>query len=250
MRSAPHARWIATATCATITAIALSCGVASPALAAAPSSSASAIAPSDSSTTPRGLDAIQKAATAQTSARIAALNRAIPAVTRNRFLTEADRATILSTLDEALAGMQELAATIAADTDAAAAATHYQQIFTEYRVYAVVLPQSFYAAAADGLTGTAIPKLVEVHEKLRAAIDADPSASTPEIEASMASLAEHIAEAQSAIDGVAAAALAVTPADYNANSAVLTPLKADVTTAVAAARLARLDAKTVREALR
>jgi hypothetical protein len=248
-----RSRFIATATFTTITAIALSCGISSPALAAAPASSvavAASNAPTDSSTTPRGLDAIQKAAATQTAARTAALNRAIPAVTRNRFLTEADRAEILSRLNAALAGMQSLAATIAADTDAATAATHYQQIFTDYRVYAVALPQAHYAAAADGLTGIAIPKLVEVQQKLQAAIDADPSRSTPEIEASMASLAAHIIDAQSAIDGVAAAALAVTPADYNANKAVLAPVKADVTTAVSAARLARLDAQSVREALR
>jgi hypothetical protein len=93
--------------------------------------------------------------------------------------------------------------------------------------------------------------LLTAQEKLQAALDG-PYADrvTPEIEADMAELANQISIAQTNVDGVAAAALAVTPADYNADPAVLAPAKVSITTATSAARLARLSAQNVVEALR
>ena len=47
-----------------------------------------------------------------------------------------------------------------------------------------------------------------------------------------------------------AAALAVTPASYDANPAVLAPVRQSLTTASTAVKAARADAKTVLAALR
>jgi hypothetical protein len=217
-----------------------------PAMAASTESSYSAEKSADPA---RTLEVIQAEAAAKTAQRIASLTRAITRVNANTYLTDSDRAAILATLNADVAGMHSLAATIAADTDRATAAAHYAQIFTDYRVYAVAIPQSFYAAAADGLTGTVIPKLIEVHQKLSDAL-ANSDKSTPELEATLADMQTQIDAAQAAISGVAAAALAVTPADYNANHAVLASSHASVVAAHAAARLARADAKTIVQALK
>jgi hypothetical protein len=202
-------------------------------------------------TVPDTLPAIQTAGDRATANRIAALNRTIPSITRNDCLTADDQAQILATLNAALDGMTTLRDEIANATDAPTAAAAYRSVFEDWRVYGVAIPQSLYAASADCLVNRAIPALLTAQEKLQAALDG-PYADrvTPEIEADMAELANQISIAQTNVDGVAAAALAVTPADYNADPAVLAPAKVSITTATSAARLARLSAQNVVEALR
>ncbi len=212
---------------------------------------APAMAAGTSSTAPRTLAEIQAAGAQQTAARTTSLNAAIAKFTANRFLSSADRATILSTLQGDLTGMSTVASAIAADTSIAQARTDYRTIFTSYRVYVVALPQAHFAASADALEGTALPKLTAARQKLSDAL-AGPKASksTPALQADLADMATQIATAQQALSGLAAAALAVTPAAYNANPAVLAPVRQSLTTASTAVKAARADAKTVLAALR
>ena len=202
-------------------------------------------------TIPDTLPAIQAAGARATGDRIAALNRTIRGLTRNDCISDGNQSQALGTLNGALAGMEELRDQIAAATDASTAASLYRSVFEDWRVYAVSIPQSLYAASADCLEETAIPALLAAQSKLETAL-AGPFADavTPEIEADMAELAAQIAVAQDSVTGAAAAALAVTPADYNANPAVLSDVKVDITTATSAARLARQAAQRVVEALR
>lgn len=212
---------------------------------------APAMAASTSTAAPRTLAQIQAAGAKQTAARIASLNTAISKVTANTFLSSSDRATILSTLQGDLAGMSTVASAIATDTSVAQAITDYRTIFTTYRVYAVALPQAHFAAAADALDATALPKLTAARQKLSAAL-AGPKASksTPALQADLTDMTTKIAAAQQLLSGLAATALAVTPAAYDANHAVLAPVRQSLTTASAAVKAARADAKTVLAALR
>lgn len=236
----------------TLTVAALAAGavpaMASPAASAAPTDS---VASDSSAGGSAKLSAIQASAAAKTSARITSLNAAIPKVTANKALTDADRSAILGTLNADLAAMKSLAAKIAADTDAATARTDYESIFTGYRVYAVALPQAHFAAAADALTDTVIPRLTTAESKLAAALAGkDASKSTPELQAKLVDMTTQIAAAKAAADGTAAKALAVTPSDYNANHAVMAPIRASIVSAHAAAKLARADAKSILAALK
>jgi hypothetical protein len=170
-------------------------------------------------------------------------------VTANSYLSAANKETILATLSADVSGLEALGGTIAADTDRASAAMHYSQIYTDYRVYAVAIPQASYAAAADALTTSALPALVAAHDALATALAAS-GQSTPELEQTLADMQAAIDQATAAITGIAASALAVTPADFNSNSAVLADERAAVSTATAAARQARVYGNTVMEALR
>jgi hypothetical protein len=237
------------ATVATLVGLAVAGAATAPAFAnpvpAVPTAPASA-----TPTGSRSLALIQAAAAKQTATRIAALDAAIPKITSNVYLTASDRTTILATLNGDLSGLTTLAAKIAADTTAAEAETDYKTIFSTYRVFAVALPQSSYAAAADDLTDSALPKLVDAQKTLSALL-AGPDAfkSTPALLADLTDMSAQIATAQQAITGVAAAALAVTPSEYDANHAVLSGSRQSVTTALAAVKLAGTDAKTVSAAL-
>jgi len=198
----------------------------------------------------KGLAAIQAAGAAATANRTRALDAAIPRVTANTALSASDRTTVLATLTNDLAAMNTLAAKIAADTTVEAAEADYKSIFSTYRVFAVALPQSAYAAAADDLTDTTLPKLVNAQKALAALLAGpDSGKDAPPVQADLADMSAKITSAQTLIAPVAAAALAVTPADYDANHAVLTPLRQSVANALAAAKAASADAAAIVAAL-
>jgi hypothetical protein len=201
-------------------------------------------------TTPKSLSDIQAAGAKATSARIASLGKDITKITANTCVSESDKSTILGTFNADVTAMQGLATTIAADTDATKAASDYRSIFDTYRVYSVAIPQAHYAAAADCISSKSVPALTAAQTKLTAALTKHPDKSTPAVQAAMADLATQIAAAQSAVNGVAASALGVTPADYNSNKSVLSSEKSSVSTAVAAVKAAHADAKTVLAALK
>jgi hypothetical protein len=228
--------------------IACVAGFASPAMAA--ESVTSSTTPKHSGM-PRTLATVQAAGKAATAARIATLNVTIPKITANKYLSSSDRSTILATLNHDLSSMSTLQTKIAADTDLKTAAADVQSIYTGYRVYAVAIPQSHYAAAADGLTDSAVPALLKVQSALQAALAGpDKSKDTPAIDAQMADLATQISTVQSSTAGVSAFALSVTPAQFDANHSVLAATHTSVKTAEAAAKAASADAKAVKAALK
>lgn len=199
----------------------------------------------------KSLAAIQAKAKTATSERITALGTAIAKITAAPDISASDRSTILATLNGDVAGMNTVEAKIAADTTVATAAADFQTIFTGYRVFAVAIPQSHLAAAADRLTSTTVPKLTDAQSKLAAALAGpDASKSTPALLADLADMSAQISAASGALGGVSAAALAVTPADYNSNHAVLTPIRASVQTGIADLKKAAADGKTVLAAIK
>jgi hypothetical protein len=200
---------------------------------------------------PKTLAEIQTAGAKATSDRIASLNKDIPKISGHACISDGDKSTILGTLNADLTAMQTLAGEIAADTDVTSAAAHYKSIFDDYRVYAVALPQAHYAAAADCITSKAIPALTAAQTKLTGLLSGkDAGKSTPDIQAKMADLAAQIATATSDTNGVAAAALAVTPASYNADHSALSSAKSSISAADAAVKAARADIKAVVAALK
>jgi hypothetical protein len=236
-------RIVSTTLIGTATVVALLAGSCAPAFADASSTPAPAAG--------KSLSAIQAEAKIKTTARIGALNTAIAKVNAAQDLTSADRATILGTLNGDLAGMNTVEAKIAADTTVATAASDYKTIFTTYRVYAVAIPQSRLAAAADRMTSTAIPRLTDAQSKLAAALAGpDASKSTPELQADLADMSTQIASATSALNGIAAQALAVTPSAFNSNHAVLQPARSAVKASIADLKKAAADGKTVLAAIK
>jgi hypothetical protein len=197
------------------------------------------------------LAAIKAKGAAAISARDSALQAAISAVTANRHLTSSDGATVLSTLNADLSGLNALAPVIQADTTVSKARADYTTIFTNYRVFALALPQARLAAAADDLTGTVLPRLTDAQSRLQARLSGkDSGKNTGSVQAAMADLANQISAITSATNGLSATVLGYTPAQWNANHALLTQPRSALVTARGDARTARKDIKTVVEALR
>lgn len=207
--------------------------------------------PSASSTShARTLAEIQASAATQTTNRITKLNAAIATVNSDSSMSSTDKSTALATLNGDLSGMKSVAAKIASDTSASQARTDYATIFTDYRVYAVALPQTRIAATADHATGVEIPRLVKEQARLSALLSGkDQSKSTPALEADLTDATSQLQKATSALDGVASSALAVTPSEYNSNHDVLKSIRSTVATARAALKQSRTDLKDVVVAL-
>lgn len=213
------------------------------------STTPSSSAPATPSTHGESLAAIQAKAAAAIARRQASLSVALTSVGANTFITAADKATLQTTLSGDQTGLAALGQTIAADTTAAQAKIDYATIFTGYRVYALALPQVRYAEATDDLTGTVLPKLQDAQSKLEALIAADPSKNTAAVQASMADLAAQITAISTSTDGLSATVLAFTPAQYDANHALLAAPRATLAEARIDVKTARADIVSVTKAV-
>lgn len=168
--------------------------------------------------------------------RLVSLTSASATVTAAKGLTDAHRRTLLATMSSSTTGLTALRATIAADTTVAAAKGHVQSIFTDYRVYAVVLAQSGVVRGSDRLTSDALPNLQKAHDAL---------AGAGKDATQLAAMQKDIDAATAAVTGVGDAAIAVIPAAYDANHALLTPMRTSLTQAVAQARAAMAIARSL-----
>jgi hypothetical protein len=230
------------------------------ALGAAPAFAASTPTASPTSTaspkakathTKKTLAQVQAAAVTTSAKETASLTKSITKVTSNTKVTSADKTTILGTLNADLAGIKTTESKVAGDTTLASATSDYKMIFTDYRVYAVAIPQAAYAVAADTATSTTLPRLTAAEQRLSTRLSGKGAAkSTAALQADLTDMTAQIGKAKTAVSGLSAAALAVTPAQYNANHSVMTSLKATVVTARTALKQARTDAKTIRTALK
>jgi hypothetical protein len=221
-------------------------GVAGPAVAGA----ATPTPATPGTATSAKLVTIQAAAKLAVANRIAALNEAIPEVSANQVVTAADRAALLTILNGDLNAITALGAKIAADTSAAEASADYQTIFTGYRVYALALPQVRYAEAADDLAGGVVTSLTAAQSTLAALLaGADSAKNTTAVQAWMSDLGHQISAITSATNGLSATVLADTPAQYDANHALLSQPRASLAGARTDAETARSDVANVLKAL-
>jgi hypothetical protein len=218
------------------TAVAL-LGVSGTALAATSPAPAASPAPSHA---PQTLAAIKAQAATDIARRLAALSVAINDVTNSTAISAGDKTTLLATLNADVTGLTALGTTIANDTTAQQALMDFKTIFTGFRVYALALPQVHFAAAADTITVTVLPKLTDAQSKLAALLaGADSGKNTPAVQALMTDLGNQITAITSETSGLSATVLAYTPAQYDANHALLSPSRASLA-------ISRNDIKTAR----
>lgn len=223
-------------------AVAVSVGVAVPAAFASTSTTSS---------TGATLSAIKARAAAAISVRQSALNAGISAVDANKWLTSADKATILGTFNSDLSGLTALGPKIQADTTVTQARSDYRTIFTSYRVFALALPQGRLAAASDDITTGVLPRLNDADTRLKNLLAGpDSGKNTAQVQAAMADLAAQIQTVTTATSGFSANLLALTPAQYDADHAILTGPRSTLLTARADIAKARGDIKTVVQAIK
>jgi hypothetical protein len=148
------------------------------------------------------------------------------------------QATLVSYLGADVAPLQQLNRTIQGDSTLQQAAHDFGTIFSDYRVYLLVLPASRIAATADHATTTAIPALTADAARAQARV-------TPANQATLEPLIDdlngQISTAADASNGLAATVLAFTPAQWNADHALLAASTSSRQAVTAAVQKGRAD---------
>jgi hypothetical protein len=221
-------------------AIALASGstlgvVAGTAGAATPGSSGN----SGATAVPTTLAGIKAKAATDITDRVNDLNAAIAKVNAAKRLGSG-QATLVSYLGRDMAPLQQLNQTIQADATLQQAALDFGTIFSGYRVYRLVLPAAHIAADADHATTTAIPNLTADATKAQARVN---PANQATLQPLINDLDSQISTATNATNGLAATALAFTPAQWNVDNALLQASRSSDQTASAALQKGRADVK-------
>jgi hypothetical protein len=180
------------------------------------------------------------------TARVNDLHGAIAKVNAAKGLGSS-QASLVSYIGTDIAPLQQLNQTIEADSTVQQAAHDFGTMFSDYRVYVLVLPASRIAAEADHATTTTIPKLTADAATAQSRV-------TPANQATLQPLIDdlngQISTATNATNGLAATVLAFTPAQWNENNALLAASKASDQAAAGTLQRGRADVKQIAQDLR
>lgn len=193
------------------------------------------------------LSKVQAKASAAVSGRLASLRSAEAKVSSDRWLTSSDRSTLEGIYSNDASGLTALGAKISSDTAVAQARSDYHEISTAYRVYLLALRQRAIASRADRLTGHVVPGLAAAYSRLEAKQQAKGSSDAA---AAIGALSRQIQDIQSAVNGVSSQVLAFTPAQLDANRALLGGVRQSLASAGSDVRSARSDIRTARKDLK
>jgi hypothetical protein len=192
--------------------------------------------------TPPSLSTVQSNAATAITLRVNDLNAAISKVRSASKLGSA-AATLENDLQSDVAPLQQLGQQIAADTTVAAARTAAATIFTNFRVLALVLPAARVAAYCTGMLNGPVASLTADATKAATYVTpANQATLTPLI----ADLNSQLSAATGELTAVPATVLAFTPAQWNANHAVLSSARQSAQRAAGALTAARSDLAKIR----
>lgn len=165
------------------------------------------------------VEARKRAAIGAVTRRVLALRERLTAVKSVVRLSDADRSALTTQLQDQINGLTSLSARIQGDVDEATLRADVQRIVTEYRVYVLTIPRSRGIVVAD-LELATVDRLTRLADRLATAID-QARGDTTEAQADLALLRSKLAAVADAVPPVAAELLALQPAGYPANHAVL-----------------------------
>ncbi len=195
---------------------------------------------------PASLAQIKAMAASAVSKRVDSLNSAVSRVEASKALGS-DAGALVAYLQSDVTPLQNLGATIAADTTVTQAWSDYKDIFSDYRVYALVLPAARQAARADAVTVTAVPRLTSIAEKAQSYVT---SANQATLQPMVDSLNGDISGATSAASNVTSTVLGYTPSQWNADHTLLSSTRTNLMTATGDVKSARSEVRQIRQYLR
>jgi hypothetical protein len=190
---------------------------------------------------PASLAGIKAKAATDITDRVTSLDAAIGKVNAATGLG-ANQATLVSYLGADIAPLQQLNQTIQGDSTVQQASHDFGTIFSDYRVYRLVLPAALIAGGADHATTTAIPNLASDAAGAQARVT---PANQATVQPLINDLNGQISTATNATNGLAATVLAFTPAQWDANNALLDASKSSDQVATGALQKGRADVKQI-----
>lgn len=198
----------------------------------------------------KALALAQTTAAAAIAPRLASLQTTVSMISISTTVLPADKTALLATLNADRAGLITVGAKIRADATSGQATADYRTIFYAYRVFALAIPQAEYVAAADAITGSALPTVVDVQGELESLLNgADAAKNSASVQSAMDDLQAQISAVQVATAGLTATVLAYRTGDYSNNNNLLTPWRLQLANAEADLKAASADLTTVESAL-
>ncbi len=192
------------------------------------------------------LTGMQAEAAAAVKQRIASLDAAVSRVGATTTDLGSGQSTLSAYLGTDIQPLVQQGRTVAADTNVVQAQKDYQDIFSGFRIYRLVIPAAAIAGQADRIANTEVPGLTAAAAKAQAAVNSRNKAT---IEPLLQDLGHQIAAASTATQGLAATVLAYTPAQWNADYSLLSPAASSVVTANVAIHQAQADVVQIRHDL-
>ena len=177
-------------------------------------------------------------------ARLNEIDRLSALVAGATHLTASNRSALSSKLSADRSGLQTLDSKIQADSDAATLRADLASIVTAYRIYVLVAPQVHLVVAADRVAAfVALGNTIA--QKIQTAIDNAKTAgkNVGAAQAALNDMKKQLQLASSAVAGVAAEVIALTPSGYPANRTTLESARSSILTARAHLVTARADAR-------
>jgi hypothetical protein len=227
---------------ASATALGTAAGVAG----AATTSTAGTSNGGQSTAAPADLSGLKAKAAQDVNKRVDALNSVIDKVDAAKGLGSG-QATLVAYLGTDIAPLQQLNAKIQGDPTYKQTLADFRDIFSNFRVYVLVLPAAVVAGDSFRATTTVIPNLTSASTKAQARVnDHNRGVLQPLIN----DLNSQITTATSANNGLAATVLAFTPAQWNANHDVLSPAKDHNQSSDTAIQKGRSDVQDIVQLLR
>jgi hypothetical protein len=199
-----------------------------------------------SAAAPADLSGLKAKAAQDINERVDALNTAIGKVNAAKGLGSG-QATLVSYLGTDITPLQQLNTKIQGDTTYKEALADFQDIFSNFRVYVLVLPAAAIAGDAFRDTATVLPNLTADSQKAQQHVNPKNQASLQPL---INDLNTQITTATNATNGLATTVLAYLPSQWNANHNLLAGAKGQDEVAHTAIQRARADVQAIVQILK
>jgi len=190
------------------------------------------------------------------TARLTALNNLNTRVAAMKNVSADEKTSLATAVQTNIAGLTSLKAKIDADTNVTTAAADAKTITGSFRIYALIIPQGYIAAAADRVD-TITAMMTSISSKLQARITTDQAAgkNVTAMQASLADLNAKVADANTQAATAQAGVDTLVPDQGNApllasNTAALKASRADIKTSTTDLTAARADAQSILSGLK
>jgi uncharacterized protein YlxW (UPF0749 family) len=213
---------------------------------------ASAVASGSTSTTSpsaaqqQDLQNIITKGNAEITRRLDSLNSLSSKISGTTKLTASDKTYLTNEVATEITGLTSLKTQLDADTTVTTARTDAMSIFSEYRVYALVLPKVWLVKTADDQQVTEA-KLSTLATKLQAQITADQTAGkdVSSLQTTLTAMTTLISSAQTISSGMESSVLPLQPSDYDSDHSLLSGDAAQLKMAHSDNETAFSDANTI-----
>ncbi len=188
---------------------------------------------------------------AEINRRLTSLNSASSKISTTTKLSASDKSYLQNEINNEISGLTALQTSLNGETTLSAARTDVQSIFSDYRVYALVLPKTRLVTAADGeqSTDTKLTTLAtQLQTKITTAQTAGKDVST--LQSDLNDMKAKTNSAQTIARGIESSVLSLQPTDYNSNHAVLSGDLSQIKTAHSDNKTAYTDAKSIATGLK